>query len=185
LGVQDILEIISRQNHDFLNHLQVISGFLQLNKQEKAREYIKELGLEVERTARALNSRPPEVAAALLTVMNRARQSQVTMDLPAPLDLTGGTVSGRPLGSLLRSLSELALAWCPPSLTLLLQEQERHLTLRISCRPPQSGVQGGLGLLEKRVAAADAVMARYGGRARLLLEGDRVETVLTVPRREK
>lgn len=185
MSVQDILEVIARQNHDFLNHLQVISGFLQLNKQEKAREYIKELGRDVERTARVLNSRPPEVAVALLTAMNRAYRSQVAVELPAAFDLTGGAVAGKVLGPLIGGLTDPPLAWSPPALTLLQQEQDRRLILRISCRQPRGRTAAKAGLLEKRVAAADSLLARYGGRAALLFDGDRVEIVLTIPRREK
>ena len=183
MSIQDILELIARKNHDFLNHLQVISGFLQLNKEEKAREYIREMGLEVERMARVLNSRPPEVAAALLTVMNRAGVEDVAMELPSALDLTGVAIPAQELGCLLEDLGEYPLhqGWSPPAVAYVLQEQDRRLFLRMAFHQSPAGSR----FLEEGVAAADALLARYGGRARLLFEGGRVEIVLTMPRLER
>ncbi|HUW63833.1 MAG TPA: Spo0B domain-containing protein [Spirochaetia bacterium] len=182
MSIQDILELIARKNHDFLNHLQVISGFLQLNKEEKAREYIKVMGLEVERMARVLNSRPPEVAAALLTAMNRASEKQVTVELPAALDLTGAALPGDVLGCLLEDLTDLPLArgWSPPAISFALQDQDRRYFLRMSFHQPRDGFR----FLEDGVAAADALLASYGGRAGLVFDGARVEIVLTLPRRQ-
>ncbi|MDA8334501.1 MAG: Spo0B domain-containing protein [Peptococcaceae bacterium] len=182
MSIQDILELIARKNHDFLNHLQVISGFLQLNKEDKAREYIREMGLEVERMARVLNSRPPEVAAALLTVMNRAGAEEVAIELPAALDLTGVAIPALPLGRLLEDLAECPLSQGCSSRTVsfVLQEQDRRLFLRMAFHQSQSASR----FLEQGVAAADALLAGYGGRARLLFEGGRVEIVLTMPRLE-
>lgn len=180
MSIQDILELIARKNHDFLNHLQVISGFLQLNKEDKAREYIKEMGLEVERMARVLNSRPPEVAAALLTVMNRAGAEAVAVELPFALDLTGVAVPAPELGRLMEDLAACPLyqGWTPPAVTYVLQEQDRRLLLRMAFQP----APGSSRYLEGAVGAADTVLARYGGRAHLLFEGGRVEIVLTLAR---
>ncbi|MGI6552124.1 MAG: Spo0B domain-containing protein [Bacillota bacterium] len=37
-----VCELIRVQKHDILNHLQVIAGYLQMNKMEKARDYLQE-----------------------------------------------------------------------------------------------------------------------------------------------
>lgn len=180
MSTQDILELIARKNHDFLNHLQVISGFLQLNKEEKAREYIREMGSEVEIMARVLNSRPPEVAGAFLTTMNRASGQQVTVELPARIDLTDAAVPGPVLGCLLEDLGNLTLTKGPAAVSFVLQELDARFLLRLSF--PESQIASGF--LEQGVATADASLSKYGGRAGLVFDGDRVEIVLTLPRRE-
>lgn len=39
--MENFKEILRIQRHDFLNHLQIIQGYLQLKKPEKAEDYIK------------------------------------------------------------------------------------------------------------------------------------------------
>ena len=40
LALKKAKELLRLQRHDFLNHLQVIHGYLQLNKPEKATDYL-------------------------------------------------------------------------------------------------------------------------------------------------
>lgn len=43
----DLLDVLRVQRHDFLNHLQVISGLIQLKKYERAGEYIRQVADEL------------------------------------------------------------------------------------------------------------------------------------------
>ena len=44
--MKELLEVLRVQRHNFLNHLQVISGLLQLKKYDRVSEYIMNIGQE-------------------------------------------------------------------------------------------------------------------------------------------
>lgn len=45
--LEDLVDVLRVQRHDFLNHLQVISGFIQLKKYDRAGDYIKQVADEL------------------------------------------------------------------------------------------------------------------------------------------
>ena len=47
--MEDLVDVLRVQRHDFLNHLQVISGFIQLKKYDRAGDYIKQVADELSR----------------------------------------------------------------------------------------------------------------------------------------
>ena len=47
--LEDLVDVLRVQRHDFLNHLQVISGFIQLKKYDRAGDYIKQVADELSR----------------------------------------------------------------------------------------------------------------------------------------
>lgn len=61
--LESLLEANRHQRHDFLNHLQVIWGYIKLNKKERAVEYIQEL-TDYLQTLRELNRIAPVPLAA-------------------------------------------------------------------------------------------------------------------------
>ncbi len=42
---KEVITLLRKQRHDFINHVQVIYAYLQMNKQEKAEEYIDKLDI--------------------------------------------------------------------------------------------------------------------------------------------
>lgn len=99
-----IMELISVQRHDFLNHLQVISGLLQLNRGEQAREYIKNTAGDITRLSRVVHLKVPEAAAALLLAHNGAAERGVNVQYAVEADLDRCMVPGDKLGSLLETV---------------------------------------------------------------------------------
>lgn len=74
LGMDSIMEFISSQRHEFLNHFQVIMGFLQLNKKEEAIEYIKKVSEGLQQASRVARVPWPELAAVLTLREKKARE---------------------------------------------------------------------------------------------------------------
>ncbi|NPV90201.1 MAG: hypothetical protein HPY50_05460 [Firmicutes bacterium] len=73
LSLESLMEYISSQRHDFLNHLQVIMGFLQLNKKEEAIDYIKRTSESLQESSQASKVPWLELAAVLTLREKEAR----------------------------------------------------------------------------------------------------------------
>lgn len=74
LNMDSIMEFISSQRHEFLNHFQVIMGLLQLNKKEEAIEYIKKASEGLQQASRAGRVPWPELAAVLTLREKKVRE---------------------------------------------------------------------------------------------------------------
>ena len=57
--------LLSRQRHDYANHLQVIKGYLELGMPERALEYVDSVAGELARESHLFNSAPPVVSIPL------------------------------------------------------------------------------------------------------------------------
>jgi hypothetical protein len=89
-----LLDVIQGQRHDFLNHLQVISGLLQLNKEERLRDYLAQISLELARFSKTARIKIPDVTACLLNTYYDAAMNQVDLELEVTSDFTGCVVPG-------------------------------------------------------------------------------------------
>lgn len=59
---QKVVNTLRRVRHDFGNHLQVISGYMELGKNDKVRDYIKELVKQMARERKIFEELPAEAA---------------------------------------------------------------------------------------------------------------------------
>lgn len=96
-----MLELLSVQRHDFLNHLQVISGLIQLKKETAAREYINRVTGDIISLSKVVHLSIPEVAAVLLYARNRAASHQIEFDFDVQINPGESTVPGELLAALL------------------------------------------------------------------------------------
>ncbi|HHP51706.1 MAG TPA: hypothetical protein ENM97_08280 [Moorella mulderi] len=58
----DIIAFLRWQRHDYLNHLQVISGYLQLGKAEQALAYLQGVLKEMEELGKLMRLKSPSLA---------------------------------------------------------------------------------------------------------------------------
>ena len=77
MKLTEILEVVQVHRHDFLNHLQVISGLLQLNKVDKVNDYINQVSRDMGRLSVITRMQMPELKAVLLVAVNNAHKHQV------------------------------------------------------------------------------------------------------------
>lgn len=77
MKLSEILEVVQVHRHDFLNHLQVISGLLQLNKVDKLHDYINQVSRDMGRLSVITRMQMPELKAVLLVAVNNANKHQV------------------------------------------------------------------------------------------------------------
>ncbi|GAB6179815.1 hypothetical protein JCM14036_11340 [Desulfotomaculum defluvii] len=85
---QNTIHLLRCHRHDFLNHLQVILGYIQLNKTTKAEEYIKNINQELSDIRIISNIQLPEVAVLLYTKKAEANQSNIKLNFDFETDLS-------------------------------------------------------------------------------------------------
>ncbi len=81
IPIEEIIYLLKTQRHDFVNHLQVLQGYLQLGKTDKAVKYLKVISQEMIETGRVLQLPWPELAAVLMLKDKQARDDQTTVKL--------------------------------------------------------------------------------------------------------
>lgn len=67
------------QRHDYMNHLQVIYGLLELGEYEDAREYMEPVFKDISKVSKAMKTSQPAVNALLQAKMESAEQKGITM----------------------------------------------------------------------------------------------------------
>ncbi len=121
-----MMELVSLQRHDFLNHLQVVSGLLQLKRDEQARDYINKVAVEIRRLSRVVHLKVPEAAAAILLAHHLAADYQVEMKYTVEANLGGCSIPGPELGRALEMVLGYAVKCLAP-----LENEDRELFLEI------------------------------------------------------
>lgn len=79
------IDALKSKKHDFVNHLQVISGLIQMNKSDDALDYIKKLSQDLKQVDKIVKIDRPEVAALLSTKLASAEGVQVVLDINSSL----------------------------------------------------------------------------------------------------
>lgn len=78
--MKELLEVLRVQRHNFLNHLQVISGLLQLKKYDRVSEYIMNIGNEYNQASMVGRIEIPEIASAILIEELAAGKHGISID---------------------------------------------------------------------------------------------------------
>jgi len=74
IPLSELIYLIRTQRHDFINHLQVIMGYLQLNKVDTAIKYIKNTSAELQEVGRLMQTAWPELPVILMLKNRRVRE---------------------------------------------------------------------------------------------------------------
>jgi len=177
----DVIRVIRAQRHRFLNHLQVISGWLQLEKPDKAVGYIERVRREMEGHSLLFKLDAPELAARLLTEAAAAEGNgcSVAFELEGEAERLSSLIRGRPWvpRATARALSILVgfarLVGGDDSDPIIIRFGVGERGLRVSMWAPWPAVEGGLQLPE--MAGADHVRRLGGLRQAAAAAGGRVE----------
>lgn len=76
-----LIQFLRIQQHDFMNHIQVIHGYLQLNKAHKAIEYIEDIIVQKQNLSALYKLHDPEMVACLLSGLHKAAFHQVELNI--------------------------------------------------------------------------------------------------------
>ncbi len=72
--ISELIYLMRTQRHDFINHLQVIMGYLQLNKVDMAIKYIKNTSEELQEAGRLMQTAWPELPIILMLKNRRVKE---------------------------------------------------------------------------------------------------------------
>jgi len=179
------LEIMSVQRHDFLNHLQVISGLVQLNKVDRVREYINQVSLEVERLSKVGHLLVPEVAASLLIGHFMAGKHQVDVIYEIDTNLESCAVPGKILAEVVEEVFAQSMECLVPpgvpdrTLKISLSENEKKYLFRIfSPHPSHREVDSA----QSRLTLIGNKLIPYGGKVGIVVTGGGGEIFVVFPR---
>lgn len=86
----EALHLLRRQRHSFLNHLQVISGWLQLGRSERAQQYLETVAARMTGESDVLRQAPAAMSLLVLELGLEAETHGVQLDWqlgggPAPV----------------------------------------------------------------------------------------------------
>ncbi|GEM_PF-1559341 len=108
--MQDLLEVLRVQRHDFLNHLQVISGLLQLKRYDGAFAYIQQVGEELGRAGSTARLGCPEIVAVILTSELAASKKGVQINVEISTDFEKGLMSAFAVAEIVRDMLNTAIS---------------------------------------------------------------------------
>lgn len=114
------------QRHDYLNHIQVIYGLMELREYEEARKYLDPVFKDIVKVSKALKTAQPAVNALLQAKMEVAETNHVDMFLEVRSDLKNILIEPWNLCKVLANIIDNEIS------ALSEREQERKLFLEIS-----------------------------------------------------
>ncbi len=103
------VEIFSMARHDFLNHLQVISGLVQLNKADRVRDYINQVSSDMAVMSKASHIENPEISEFLLVLYYLGEKNQIRVVYNIDENVGKSTVPGDLLSNILRETVALSM----------------------------------------------------------------------------
>ncbi|MGI6487393.1 MAG: Spo0B domain-containing protein [Syntrophothermaceae bacterium] len=74
MKAEDMIQLLRRQRHEFLNRIQVVSGYLQLGYPARAGKYLQELAADMELDRELLVGFAPEVSLLLFAHRLQGRE---------------------------------------------------------------------------------------------------------------
>lgn len=82
--------VLSRQRHDFANHLQVIKGYLELGLPERVQDYVDAVVREINMESRLFNSVPPGLTIPFYELLLLIRDKGMNLRI-GELNIGGAT----------------------------------------------------------------------------------------------
>jgi len=186
MDIEKLLEVIQVQRHDILNHFQVISGFLQLNKPDRIREYIELAIKEMNGMSQTTRFKIPEVSAALLVGLNEAVKHQAKLELAVLSSLDECTVPGPVVGRALEKVINCFFDNLAPyelgdrNFTVKFQESEKEYT--ICLYGPVLCIDDPV-VLKNDLEPVNKLLNLYGGRLNIAVSSGTIEIILDLPRK--
>lgn len=107
--MKELLELLRVQRHNFANHLQVISGLLQLKKYDRTGEYIKLVVNEFGEAGTVIRLEVPEIVYKILMADLAAGKQGITIKKAISTSLDKGIEDGFHTAEILGEMLDIAL----------------------------------------------------------------------------
>ncbi len=107
--LQEMMQVIKAQRHDFINHLQVVYGLLQIGENNQALEYITDLYQDIQVSGEILRLAIPELIALLMVKMGVATARGISLSIAVESDLKELAVKPLDIAAIVGNLINNAL----------------------------------------------------------------------------
>ena len=124
-NLEELNTTLRVQRHDYLNHLQVVYGLIELEEYEEAKKYMEPVFNDIIKVSRALKTAEPAVNALLQAKLQAADKNKVYMTLNIKTDLKYLKIEPWELCKVLANIIDNGIT------ALLLKSSERHLIVDI------------------------------------------------------
>lgn len=184
---EELLRFIRNYNHDFQNHLQVISALAQLNRAERIREYIGQVSGQLREISKMAVVEPPELAAALLAFQQQVTRYRVPVRVDVRAAASGERLtqpgSGVPLRQAFRELGALMgfLEGSVEPVVLTVSNSAEQFVLEIDLPPTGDATAAAL---ENSLGAVKGLLGQLGAWVGVVESGPVLGLRLEFPRRE-
>jgi len=183
MDIKRTIDIISHQRHDFLNHLAVISGLVQLNKLESVPGYIARVSQEIKSVGKVMHLVYHRTALTLMDGYYQAAGCHVELVFSLDWDFSGCRVPDDMVARVVSQGLKQVLVALSTSRTeqlkmeLLLEYTPSFGTIRLGFSCPEG--QGGL---VEVVAWLNEELGPVGGSAGMSTRSGRTEITILLPR---
>lgn len=126
VGLENLNNSLRAQRHDFLNHLQVVYGLIQLGEYEDAREYIDRVYDDIQNVSRVLRTANPAINALLQAKLMQAEKKNILMGIYIASRLENLTVPSWDLCRVLGNLLDNAIT--------ALEKKDENRLLKLSLK---------------------------------------------------
>ncbi|HWI55563.1 MAG TPA: Spo0B domain-containing protein [Desulfobacteria bacterium] len=159
--MKDLLEVLRVQRHNFLNHLQVISGLLQLKKHDKIMDYIMQIGNDYNQDSLVGRMNVPEIVVALLSSDLAAGKQGIIIKKEITTDLDKGIVKEQEAAQILRGIINNTIVLAMNSgyqervIELEIKEEAARYVFRLKlpCKDPGEEFETNIGALKTKAIA--------------------------------
>lgn len=197
--VEDLNITLRKQRHDFMNHLQVVFGLIELDQRDEARAYVERIYGDIRRVGRSMKTALPAVNALLAAKMADCEQKKVASKFDITSDWEGMPVPAwemcRVLGNLIDNAIDAMEDTEKPCLTVKMSET--MLSYTFSVEDNGSGMPENVllnvfqaGFTTKKtghgmgLAIVQDILGQYGGRIDVSSEPGRTVFSGHVPKKQ-
>lgn len=124
-NLEKLNSALRSQRHDYLNHLQVVYGLMQLGEYEELQRYLKPVYKDMQRTGKALKTAKPAINALLKAKMDEAESKGIDFYIEVKSDLKGLQVEDWELCKVISNILDNAMN------ALEAKEGEKRITLEM------------------------------------------------------
>lgn len=190
---------LRKQRHDFMNHLQVVFGLIELDQKDEARDYVERIYGDIRRVGRSMKTALPAVNALLAAKMADCEQKKVAAQFEITSDWEGMPAPAwelcRVLGNLIDNALDALEETEKPQLRVEMGETVRAYTFSVEdngAGMPESVLERVFqaGFTTKRtghgmgLAIVQEILEQYGGRIEVVSEPGRTVFSGFVPKKQ-
>lgn len=134
-NLEKLNRVLRMQRHDFLNHLQVVYGMMELEEYEELKKYLDPLYQDLQKTGKAIKTAKPGVNALMYAKSGEAKKNKVEMYLEVKSDLKELSIPDWEICKVLSNIIDNAIT------ALLGQEEEKERKLWINLTETKEAYQ--------------------------------------------